>query len=174
MMGLNNPVRKHLDYEEPSEDLTVEDLAKIEVQKFFEHMGFHYEDFVNRYVIDEENNVIKVYVNIEHLENIPLLRGGKFLTVLQQISVKFIPTLKGKNYSWLFIREKLKIGSAEMGIFNEALARLGDEVVQKGGVEVLLTYDIVRQLANVMNTNTEAIKKQLEKELAQKGNILAI
>lgn len=185
MEKLKSPMGEQMDFDDIGDDLgsfsdikpeyyDIRDVVEREVRKFFERMGFRYEDFVRRYSVNEEDKVIKVYVDIDRLEKIPLLKGGKFLTILQQIAGKFAPMLNEKEYSWLFIRVDNKRASAEMGILNEALARLGDDVVQKGGIEALLTYDMVRQLANIMNTNTEAMKRQLEKELAQSGNILAI
>ena len=64
MDDLKNPVRKHLDINEiKNVEPGVLDIVKEEVRKFFERMGFRYDDFVRNYMVDEGEKVIKVYVH---------------------------------------------------------------------------------------------------------------
>lgn len=183
------PVKKHLDYGEINEEVSSEGPEFKEIKKtlqnFFNGLGFIYEDFVLGFYKDEENK-IRVYIDIDKFENIPLLKGGKLLSIFQQMSERLPKNIFGENYEWMFIRQdkvhatieinllkraikKLvkmrKVGSAEMGLLNEALARLGDNVIRYGGVEAFLALDFVREITNNIRLGQEEKIRKLEEEV---------
>jgi len=181
---LMQPVRKHLDYDE-----TKNELIKRALTKFFDELGFIYKDFILGFKIDDEEKKIKVYVDIDKFENIPLLKGGKLLTIFQQMSDRLPPNVEGMPYDWMFIKQGRKhasveigiikelfkklgsmkmIGAVEMGLLNEALARLGDSAMKYGGIEILLALDFVREITKSINYTQEEKIKQLERELSSK------
>lgn len=176
-----SPVRKHLDYGE-----TKNELVRRALENFFRELGFIWEDFILGFKIDDEEKKIKVYVDIDKFENIPLLKGGKLLSIFQQMSGRLPSNIEGMPYEWMFIKQEKKyssvelglikelfkklgtmkiVGAAEMGLLNEALARLGDAAVKYGGVEILLALDFVREITKSINLTQKEKIKRLETEL---------
>ena len=167
---LDNPVRIQLDRDEWQDYVSgAMQLAK----EIFEKVGIDPNILQN---IEFENGKANVYIDTTPFEDIPMLKGGRILAVLQGISNQFPSTIEGESVEWIFKKaqnpqiEKSAANIFDTGMLNELFGRIGDTVMRSGVPEAALLLMIGKKLTEKINEGERKRLKEM-REYLEKGKV---
>ena len=167
---LNNPVKIQLDRDEWQSH--VESAMQL-AREVFDKIGIDTAILQN---IEFEDGKANVYIDTTPFENIPMLKGGRILAILQGISNKFPSTIEGESIEWVFKKaqspeiEKSAANIFDTGLLNELFGRIGDTIMKSGVPEAAILLMIGKKLTEKIN---QIERKRLEemREYLEKGTI---